>query len=144
LILVADTSGLLAAFDASEAEHERAREVMSSESLLILPFVLAELDHLIFREFGFDATVSAVSAVTDRVSDGDYELAAVKNEDVTRALGVRIQYASLELDLADAVGVVLADRYRTNRIFTLDQRDFRAIKPLTKGFDAFTILPADL
>jgi hypothetical protein len=46
--------------------------------------------------------------------------------------------------LADAVGVVLADRSRTSRIFTLDQRDLRTIKPLTKGFDACTILPADL
>ncbi len=44
----------------------------------------------------------------------------------------------------DAVGVVLADRHRTNKIFTLDQRDFKAIQPVTRGFDAFTILPADL
>jgi hypothetical protein len=38
---------------------------------------------------------------------------------------------------------VLADRYRTDRIFTLDQRDFRAITPLTAGIGAFRILPAD-
>ncbi|MFD3652450.1 hypothetical protein [Streptomyces sp. NPDC058620] len=31
--------------------------------------------------------------------------------------------------LADAVGVALADRYGTNRIFTLGQRGFRAITP---------------
>ena len=41
------------------------------------------------------------------------------------------------------VGVVVADHFRTDRIFTLDQRDFRVIKPLTTGFDHFTILPAD-
>ncbi|MCW2875656.1 MAG: PilT protein domain protein, partial [Streptomyces oryziradicis] len=41
----------------------------------------------------------------------------------------------------DAVGVVLADRYKTNRIFTLDQRDYRAIIPLTPGLTAFHILP---
>ncbi|WP_345499067.1 PIN domain-containing protein [Nocardia callitridis] len=41
------------------------------------------------------------------------------------------------------VGVALADRYKTDRIFTLDQRDFRAIEPLTPSFRAFRILPAD-
>ncbi|WP_280302700.1 hypothetical protein [Nocardia neocaledoniensis] len=50
----------------------------------------------------------------------------------------------MRLDLADAVGVALADKYRTDRIFTLDQRDFRAIEPLTPGVAAFRILPADL
>lgn len=44
---------------------------------------------------------------------------------------------------ADAMGVVLADRYRTDEIFTLDRRDFRAVTPLTRGIDAFRILPAD-
>lgn len=34
-------------------------------------------------------------------------------------------------------------RRRTDRIFTLDQRDFRAMSPLTPGLDAFRILPAD-
>ncbi|MEV5682895.1 hypothetical protein AB0L68_06835 [Streptomyces sp. NPDC052164] len=56
---------------------------------------------------------------------------------------VRQKYEGLRLDLADAVGVVLADRYRTNRIFTLDQRDFRAMTPLAPGLDAFRVLPAD-
>ncbi|GAA4232966.1 putative nucleic acid-binding protein [Streptosporangium album] len=54
-----------------------------------------------------------------------------------------VEHEGLRLDLADAVGVVLADRYRTNRILTLDQRDFRAIEPLTHGLTAFHILPAD-
>ena len=40
-------------------------------------------------------------------------------------------------------GLSSQDRYRTNRIVTLDLRDFPAITPLTPGFDSFTILPAD-
>ncbi|MFI8267452.1 hypothetical protein [Streptomyces rubiginosohelvolus] len=46
-------------------------------------------------------------------------------------------------EMDDAVGVVLADRYRTDRIFTLDQRDFRAMSPLAPGLESFRILPAD-
>ena len=54
-----------------------------------------------------------------------------------------MQGEALMVDLADAVGVVLADRYRTDAIFTLDQRDYRAITPLTPQFAAFRILPSD-
>lgn len=143
MIVVADTSALLAAFDATEAEHARARQVMSSELLVISPFVLTVLDHLIRRSYGFTAALEAVESLTDRIADGDYRLASVSNDDLVAAAEVRSSYAGLELDLTDAVGVVLADHYRTNRIFTLDRRDFRTVKPLTSGYDHFTLLPAD-
>jgi hypothetical protein len=35
-------------------------------------------------------------------------------------------------------------RYKTDCLFTLDQRDYRAIEPLTPGLTAFRLLPADL
>ncbi|MBP8921099.1 MAG: PIN domain-containing protein [Micropruina sp.] len=143
MIVVADTSALLASFDTTEAEHARARQVMSSELLVISPFVLTELDHLVRRNFGFRAALAAVESLTDRIADGEYRLAPVSNDDLMTAAEIRVSYASLEIDLADAVGVVVADHFRTDRIFTLDQRDFRVIKPLTTGFDHFTILPAD-
>ncbi|MFT4008771.1 MAG: PIN domain-containing protein [Nocardioidaceae bacterium] len=143
-VVVADTSALLAAFDDGEEEHRRALAVMGSERLVISPLVLTELDHLVHREFGFDGALQAIESLTDRIADGDYTLAAVSLDDLAIAHQVRQAYASLELNLADGVGVSIADRYRTNRIFTLDQRDFRAIRPLTSGFDAFTILPADV
>jgi predicted nucleic acid-binding protein len=34
------------------------------------------------------------------------------------------------LDLADAVNVVLAERYETDVVLTLDRRNFRAVRPL--------------
>lgn len=143
MIVVADTSALFAAFDAAQPEHLSAVAVMEEELLLISPLALTELDHLIRRDFGFDATVQVAQALTDRVADGRFRLGSVSNADLTAAAEVRTRYASLELDLADAVGVVLADRHRTNEIFTLDQRDYRAVVPLTPGFEAFRILPAD-
>lgn len=71
-------------------------------------------------------------------------MAQITPEDFTTAAKLRDDYAAPRLDLADTVGIALAARYRTNRIFTLDQRDFGAVKPLTPGFDHFAILPADL
>lgn len=144
MIIVADTSALYAAFDASQPEHHDAQVVMDSELLLISPLVLTELDHLVHRDLGFAAALQVAEALAARMSGGRYKLAELSIADLTAAHGVRGQYKDLQLDLADGVGVVLADRYKTNQIFTLDQCDYRAIKPLTRAFDAFQILPADL
>lgn len=143
MIIVADTSGPYAAFDASQPEHSDAVRVMESEVLVISPMVMTELDHLVHRDLGFSAAMQVADALTARIAAGRYRLAALSHGDLAAAQGVRGQYKDLALNLADAVGVVLADRHKTDRIFTLDQRDYRAIRPLTKGFKAFRILPAD-
>jgi uncharacterized protein len=44
--------------------------------------------------------------------------------------------------ITDAANVVLADRYRTTRLLTLDQRHFRVLRPLW-GANSFTLLPLD-
>lgn len=144
MIIVADTSALYAAFDASQPEHTAAATVLDHESLVISPLVVTELDHLVHRDLGFGAAMQVMSALTDRMADGQYKFAELKYADLVTAHEVRLKYDGLRLDLADGVGVVLADRHRTNRIFTLDQRDYRAITPLTPGLDSFRILPADL
>lgn len=50
-------------------------------------------------------------------------------------------YRDLMIGLADASILVLAGRYRTNRILTLDERHFRALR--TPRGEHFTLLPAD-
>jgi predicted nucleic acid-binding protein len=60
---------------------------------------------------------------------------------VARDLARRYRYRDLELGLADASLAVLADRHRTNRLASFNERAFRAITPLSGGH--FTILPAD-
>ncbi|MGQ4598290.1 PIN domain-containing protein [Nocardia sp. R6R-6] len=144
MIIVADTSALFAAFDGDQAEHQQALAVMEQETLVISPLVLTELDHLVHRDLGFPAAMQVTDALMGRMIEGRYRLAELKHVDLAAAQEVRGKYEGLRLDLADAVGVVLADRYRTDTIFTLDQRDFRTIAPLTRGFDNFRILPADL
>ena len=143
MIIIADTSALYVAFRADQPAHERAAEILDRESMVISPLVITELDHLIHRDLGFSATLQVMDALTARMADGQYKLAELRHGDLTAAHEVRVKYDGLRLDLADAIGVVLADRYRTDRIFTLDQRDYRAITPLTPGLDAFRILPAD-
>ncbi|MGV9820371.1 MULTISPECIES: type II toxin-antitoxin system VapC family toxin [Nocardia] len=144
MIIVADTSALFAAFDQDQVEHEQALLVMETETLVISPLVMTELDHLVHRDLGFEAAMQVTDALLGRLIDGRYKLAELKHVDLAAAQSIRAKYEGLRLDLADAVGVALADKYRTDCIFTLDQRDFRAIEPLTPGVDTFRILPADL
>ncbi|MGW4835566.1 PIN domain-containing protein [Streptomyces globisporus] len=143
MIIVADTSALYAAFDAAQTEHAAAARILEHERLAISPLVVTELDHLVHHDLGFPAALQVMEALNSRIDDGQYRLAELKLADLHTAHEVRQKYEGLRLDLADAVGVVLADRYRTERIFTLDQRDFRAMSPLTPGLDSFRILPAD-
>jgi predicted nucleic acid-binding protein len=144
MIIVADTSALFAGFDADQPEQSRIAAIMETETLAISPLVITELDHLVHRDLGFSATMQVIDALAGRMTDGQYRLPELKPGDIVAAQGIRAKYEALHLDLADAVGVVLADRYKTDRILTLDQRDYRAIKPLTPGLHAFHILPADL
>ena len=144
MIIVADTSALFAGFDADQPEQSRIAAIMETETLAISPLVITELDHLVHRDLGFSAAVQVVDALARRMTQGQYRLAELKPSDIVAAQGIRAMYEALHLDLADAVGVVLADRYKTDRILTLDQRDYRAITPLTAGLHAFRILPADL
>jgi hypothetical protein len=75
------------------------------------------------------------------VAGGVYELASFGRADTGRAAEVAERYADLKLGLADASIIVLADRYRTTRLLTFDERHFRAVGPLSAL--AFTLLPAD-
>ncbi|MBF6236875.1 hypothetical protein IU474_07260 [Nocardia otitidiscaviarum] len=64
----------------------------------------------------------------------------VDRDDLRVAQKIIEQYRGLRLDLADAVTVVLAERYLTNDILTLDEKDFRAVRPLTPTHRSFRLL----
>lgn len=138
-MIVLDTSGLLAAIDGSQHLHaEAAAAIRGSDApLLLSPFVLAELDYLLATKVSPQAAV----ALLDQVAEGAYRLEAMAAEDVARASEIVVQYRDLQLGLADASLVVLAERHRTLDVLTLDERHFRAISG--PGGRPFRILPAD-
>jgi predicted nucleic acid-binding protein len=116
---------------------------MLDEHLLISPLVLTELDHLTRRDLGFPATMSIMDALAARMDNGQYRLTPIQLADLQSAQQVRTAYQDLNLDLTDAINVVLADRNQTNLLLTLDYRDFRAVRPLSPRFAGFHLLPAD-
>lgn len=144
IVLVADTSGLLAALEEGHPEGPGARASLDRASTLIVsPVVLSELDHLATRELGRPAAVEAVDDLCRRMRAGRAETAPVTVATLETAQMLRAHYAALDLDLTDAINVVLARDYDTDALLTLDRRDFRAIAPLSPH-KSFRLLPDDL
>jgi predicted nucleic acid-binding protein len=138
-VIVLDTSGLLAALDAEQRHHEPAREVLAADPgpLLLSPFVLAELDSLLIDRVGPRAEL----ALLDEVAGGAYDLVPFSVDEVAAAAQLVGRYGELGIGLTDASIAVIAAAAKTTRLLTLDERHFRALRPLWG--EAFTLLPAD-
>ncbi|MET9561362.1 PIN domain-containing protein [Streptomyces tauricus] len=144
IIVVADTSGLLAALDMTHPEHGAANEAIMAAGLLVMsPLLLAELDHVATRELGRAAAVSAIDDLRRWMGRGRIVMPEITQDHLGAAQSVRVRYGALDLDLADAVNVALAADYDTDAILTLDRRAFRAVRPLSRH-KAFRVLPDDL
>ncbi len=139
MVIVLDTSGLLAAIDSSQRFHEAAKETLGrAAGLLILsPFVLAELDYLLATRVDREAEL----ALLQEVARETYRLAAFSIGDVAEARRIMVQYADLRISFADASNVVLANRHDTLDVLTLDERHFRTLRG--PGGRPFRVLPAD-
>ncbi|MEV0292924.1 PIN domain-containing protein [Nocardia sp. NPDC050710] len=143
-IVIADTSGLIAAFDTSSPESDGAFRVLETAGLVVIsPLVLAELDHVARRALGRQVSIQMIEDLAAQARTGHFEIAAITPDVLDQAGAIRRLYPDLRLDLADAVEVALAAEYETDAILTLDRRDFRALTPLTEHA-AFRVLPDDL
>ncbi len=134
--VIADTSALLAFFDASEPDHEAVSEVLSAADVLVVsPYVVAEVDYLVATRHGVDQEL----AVLDELTGGAWHLAAFNEDELRRAGAVIASYKDQAIGVADASIVVLAERYRTRTIASLDHRHFDVIRSLDGGY--FDVLP---
>lgn len=137
--LIVDAGALYAQADADEPQHGSIAEVLRAErgALVTSQVVVAEADYLILRRLGVDVEL----AFLDDLAAGTYIVDSLTQPELASARDVASRYRDLELGLADASLVVLAARWETRRILTLDERAFRAVTPLQGG--SFTLLPAD-
>ena len=136
--LVLDTSGLLAVLDSDQRFHALAREAFVGYDgpSLLSPFILAELDYLLATRVGRDVEIALLS----EVARGAYRLEPFSAEDIAEAVAVIEHYPDLEVGLADASVVVLANRYDTLDVLTLDERHFRVLRGTHDR--PFRLLPA--
>ncbi len=139
-MIIVDTSGLLAALFPDQRRHEEAaRVLLEMEGPFILsPFVLAELDYLVAKLAGTEVEM----ALLDELARGAYRLAEFGPGSVALARKIIGEYPGLDLGLADASLVVLAESLGTRDLLTLDERHFRTVRG--PGGEPFRLLPADL
>ena len=136
-MIIADTSGLIAFFSESGRQHERVVAWLerNNPAMVVSPFVIAEVDYLVATRRGVEAEL----AVLRELAGGAYDLPAMSAEDLSVASEVVQRYRDLGIGIADASLVVLADRYRTRTILTLDRKHFGVLRPLSGGY--FKIVP---
>lgn len=139
MTLLVDAAPLVALADPADPNRDTILEIITDErGALVVPApTTAEIDYLLGRRFGH----SARRAFLRDLAAGRFTVASLDREDYATIVELETRYEDLQLGLADCALVVLADRYRTDRILSFDERHFRVVKPL-RG-EAFTVLPAD-
>ncbi|MCP3817611.1 PIN domain-containing protein [Streptomyces sp. A3M-1-3] len=143
MILVADTCAIIAAYDADHQDTNGCESALNEASLVVVSaLVLAEVDHVGTARLGRNNTRFVMGDIRRNARILRYVIPEITPDTLDHAEGVRDRYAALDLDLADAVNVVLAADYRTDTMLTTDRRDLRAIRPLTHH-TAFRLLPDD-
>ena len=126
-MIVADAGALLAYYNAKDPAHEDVANVLdrSFDRFIVSPYVLAELDYLLMDRVGLHVEL----AVLRQISSGAFDLPSLGGDDIASAIAVIEKYHDQEIGLADASIVVLADRYKTKEILTLDRRHFDVLRP---------------
>ncbi|MGQ0434975.1 MAG: PIN domain-containing protein [Microthrixaceae bacterium] len=129
--MIADTSGLLALFNRAEPAHDRVRAAVEAADgpLVVSPFVVAELDYLVATRLGVDAEL----AVLGELAGGAYEFATIDAADLAACADIVTRYRDQDIGVADSSLVVLAQRYGTRSVLTLDRRHFDVLRPLDGG-----------
>ncbi len=125
--------------DQDDANHELVDAWLHTQEdeLVTTPLVVAELDYLVATRGDRDA----VHILYEHFQRCAY-LVEWWPDALDETIAVAKQYESMPLGLSDASLVALAAHLETTTIATLDERHFRALKPLWGG-DSFTLLPAD-
>jgi uncharacterized protein len=140
-VAIADTSALIALFNATDRNHELVRTGIGRVGhLVVSPCVLTELDYLIATRSGRGPARAALAYINGRVATGRWEVPSIA-PNLVAAHTLLGDYPSI--GLADAMNVVLAMAYNTDVVATMDRRHFRMIRPLTRH-DSFRLLPDDV
>jgi uncharacterized protein len=121
-LILCDTSGLLALFDAGERDHRRVRKAIEREPgpLLTTDFVLAELDFLLVKRLGR----AAEKAFLAQLDEGVLTREPITDDDLSAAAKILDRFGDHEFGLTDATLMAAAERLELCPILTLDRRHF--------------------
>lgn len=132
MAIIADSGAIYGLYDRRDDFHASLRSaVEKARDIIIVPATtLGEIDYLLRVRLGNAALLRFLADI----AEGAFVVESVTLADLRRC-------AALELGLADASVVAVAERHGTDRILTVDQRDFRVIRS-SRG-KPFHLLPAD-
>lgn len=125
--ILLDASAILAAADQADLNHGAAVAWFerADEPLLLGALTLAELDILLQRELGSEATLALLRTITG----GAVRLVAPTDDDLRRAAEHLAAASEHRPRLADAVLVATAERLGVRRIATFDRRPIAVFRP---------------
>jgi predicted nucleic acid-binding protein len=136
--LVLDTSVLLGALDAADADHEPCAALIAgaSEELIVPALVLSELDHWCHERLTPQVWLTFLADVLD----GTYRVEHPTHEDLERCHELQGEYADLGLGVVDASVLAVVERLGEPKLATLDRRHFAEVRP--RHVEGLTLLPA--
>jgi hypothetical protein len=125
--ILLDPSAVIAAADAADLNHRAAVAWFErvDEPLLLGALGLAELDVLLQRELGAEATRAVIASVVA----GSIRLVAPTPEDLARADELMADTAEHRPRLADALLVATAERLGIRRVAAFDRRPLAVFRP---------------
>lgn len=134
-MIVVDTGVAYAAADRDDPDHPASAQLLAAHpgQLRIPTPVIIETSWLIERRLG----PAAEAGFLRSVRAGELTRVDLTDDDWDRAIELVETYAGL--GLVDASIVTVAERLAITTVATINQRDFRVVRP--RHVDAFTLIP---
>ncbi|MSO27759.1 MAG: PIN domain-containing protein [Candidatus Nanopelagicales bacterium] len=125
-MIILDTGAMFSYLVTSDPHHEDVASIFAAnrDGFVLSPFVIAELDYFVMTRLG----VSTELVLLADIASGAYELPVLSAADLIACAGIIEKYADQWVGVTDASLVVLAERYQTRRICTLDHRHFGVMR----------------
>ncbi|MGH9751343.1 MAG: type II toxin-antitoxin system VapC family toxin [Blastocatellia bacterium] len=132
-----DTGFLYASLNDVEQQHDATLNIIRGirEDIVLPVPAITEIVYLLMRDLGVGKAAEFVASLATT----PLTLEAPQPDDYRRTAEIMRQYADAQVDFVDAIIVAIAERLGIKRILTLDQRDFRVIRPC--HCEAFELLP---
>jgi predicted nucleic acid-binding protein len=139
MAIVADSGAIYGLYDRRDAFHSRLRAAIEeARDLIVLPApILGEIDYLLRVRLGNAALLRFLADI----QEGAFVVESVTLADLRRCSALIGKYHDLDLGLSDASVVAVAERCGTDRILTVDRKDFRIMRS-ARG-KPFRLLPGD-
>ncbi len=137
MALVLDTGPILALLDADDPAHLRCVSLLDEidEPLVVVAPTLVEVDYWIRKRLQAEVW----SIFIEDIVAGAYHLEDLAAEDLIRVAELEADYADLDLGMVDAAVIAICEKMGEEKVATLDQRHFRAVRP--KHCDYLRLLP---